>query len=137
MYCSVLSAWDSIGPAAGTLKAATRPFNTISAVVVQLRSRSLVMVAAVILIISLTYLFYLTVLHLITKSKYSKHRLRAKIVELKAANEKLRQEVAGLNREQAGPLEYKIDAKESPIKEISEFDPQKAKALVELANRLR
>lgn len=95
------------------------------------------MVAAVILIISLTYLFYLTVLHLITKSKYSKHRLRAKIVELKAANEKLRQEVAGLNREQAGPLEYKIDAKESPIKEISEFDPQKAKALVELANRLR
>lgn len=95
------------------------------------------MVAAVILIISLTYLFYLTVLYLITKSKYSKHRLIAKIVELKATNEKLRQEVAKLNREQVGSLESIIDAKESPIKEISELDPLKVKALVELANRLR
>jgi hypothetical protein len=74
---------------------------------------------------------------LISKSKYSKHRLIAKIVELNAANEKLRQEVARLNREQGGPPEYIIDAKESPAKEISELDPQKLKALVELANRLR
>jgi len=60
-----------------------------------------------------------------------------KIVELKATNEKLRQEIARLNREQIGCLEYKIDAEESPKKEIPELDPQKMKALVELANRLR
>jgi len=106
LYGSVLSALDSTGPEAGTLKAGTCPFHTISAVAVQLRSQSLVIVAAVILIISLTYLFYLTVLYLITKSKYSKHRLIAKIVELNAANEKLRQEVARLNREQVGSTSF-------------------------------
>ena len=102
----------------------------------QLRSLPLVVVASVILIISLTYLFYLTVLHLITKSKYSKHRLIAKIVELKATNEKLRQEVVGLNREQVGSLEHIIDEEESPRKEIPEFDPQKMKASDELAKRI-
>ncbi len=59
-----------------------------------------------------------------------------KNVELKATNEKLRQEIARLNRKQIGCLEY-IDAEESPGKKIPEFDPQKLKVLVELANRLR
>ena len=102
----------------------------------RLRSRPLVVVASVILIISLTYLFYLTVPYLITKSKYSKHRLIAKIVELKATNEKLRQEVAKLNREQVGSLEHIIDEEESPRKEIPEFDPQKMKDSDELAKRI-
>ncbi len=137
LYCSVLFASDSTGPTASTLKATMCPFNTVSAVVVQLRSRSLVVVASVILIISLIYLFYLTVEYLITKSIYSKHRLIAKIAELKATNEKLRQEIARLNREQVGSLEYRIDTKESQRKEIPELDPRKLKALVELANRLR
>jgi hypothetical protein len=93
-------------------------------------------VGAVILIISLTYLFYLTVEYLITKSGYSKHRLIANIVELKATNEKLRQEVARLNREQVGSLEHIIDEEESPRKEIPEPDPQKMKALGEVAKRI-
>lgn len=60
-----------------------------------------------------------------------------KIVELKATNEKLRQEITRLNRERTGSLEYIKDAEESPIKEIRELDPQKMKDLVKLANRLR
>ncbi len=95
------------------------------------------MVAAVILILSLTYLFYLTVEYLITKSIYSKRRLILKIVELKATIKKLQQEIARLNRERTGSLEYTIDAEEPPINEIQELDPQKMKDLAALANRLR
>ena len=78
------------------------------------------------------------VLPLIAKSRYSKQRLIEKIVELKSTNEKLRREIARLNREQVEYLEeYLVDAEESPEKEIPELDPQKLKNLVDLANRLR
>jgi len=137
LCCSVIFALDSIGAAASTLKAAACPFNALSTIASLLRSRSLIVVAAVILIISLTYLFYLTVEYLITKSIYSKHRLILKIVELNAVNEKLRQEIDRLNRERAASLEYINDAEESTIKEIQELDPQKMKELVKLVNRLR
>lgn len=135
--CSVISACDSTGTTPGTLKAAACPFNALSTITSLLKSRSLIMVAAVILIISLTYLFYLTVEYLITKSIYSKRRLILKIVELKTTIKKLRKEIARLNRERTGSLEYIIDAEESPINEIQELDPQKMKDLAALANRLR
>lgn len=138
LYFSGILALDSKGSTAGTIQATTCPYNTVSAVVVLLRSRPLIVVASVILIISLTYLFYLTVLPLITKSRYSKQRLIKKIIELKATNEKLRREIARLNREQVEYLEeYLVDEEESLGKEIPELDPQKLKNLVDLANRLR
>lgn len=78
------------------------------------------------------------VLPLITKSRYSKQRFIEKIIELKGTNDKLRREIARLNREQVEYLEeYLVDAEESPQKEIPELDTQKLKNLVELANRLR
>lgn len=138
LYCSVVFALDSKESTTGTIQTATCPYNTVSAVVMLLRSRTLIVVASVILIISLTYLFYLMVLPLITKSRYSKQRFIEKIIELKGTNDKLRREIARLNREQVEYLEeYLVDAEESPQKEIPELDPQKLKNLVDLANRLR
>ena len=136
-YCSVIFALDSIGSTARTLKAATCSFNTVSTVMALLRSRSLIVVAVVILIISLMYLFYLAVLYLITKSRYSKDRYILKIIELNAINEKLRRELTRLEREHAGSMEYIIDAEESTRNEFRDLDPQKMKALVELAKSLR
>ena len=135
--CRSVLALDSTELMASTLNAAIYPLDTVSAVVVQLRSPFLVIVASVILIISLVYLFYLAVEYLINKSRYSKHRLRAECVELKAANEKLRHEINRLNLEHVGSLEHMIEIKESPQRELPEIDPKKLKHLVDLANRLR
>ena len=85
------------------------PFNTASAAEVRLMVM-LTVFAVVVLIISVILLFW-------ARAKY-RH-----IAELTVTNDKLRQEIAELNRGQVEVLENIIDA-EPPRKEIPALNPQ-------------
>ena len=85
------------------------PFNTASAAEVRLMV-TLTVFAVVVLIISVILLFW-------ARAKY-RH-----IAELTVTNDKLRQEIAELNRGQVEVLENIIDA-EPPRKEIPALNPQ-------------
>ena len=92
-----------------TPEVARRPFNTASTAEVRLMVM-LTVFAVVVLIISVILLFW-------ARAKY-RH-----IAKLTATNEKLRQEIAELNRGQVEVLENITDA-EPPRKEIPVLNPQ-------------
>jgi hypothetical protein len=133
LYRSVLYAWDSIGSAARSTNPAA-PAGFIAAARPLLASPCLVIIPAAVLIISLAYLLWLTVLYAITKSRQN---LLQFIRQLKEENRKLRRQIRTLTPARHRNAQYPEFAHETPKNNLPKINPKKMKSLAQLANNLR